>query len=255
MSQLGSIGLAGAYGDDIGANPNQGSAYVFRNLDTATGTVTENAKLISSDGASGNLFGYSVSQSGSIGLVGAYTSNIGTNSAQGAGYVFRNLNTATGTITQNVKLTASDGATQDYFGYSVSQSGSIGLVGAYGDDIGANTDQGSAYVFRNLDMATGTITQNVMLIASAGAINDCLWRVGEPIGLVGAYNDDIGANVDQGSAYLFRNLDTATGTITQNVKLTASDGAANNFFGISVSLNGDQFTVGAYGKSSDTGKA
>ena len=58
------------------------------------------------------------------------------------------------------KLTASDGAANDYFGNSVSQSGSTGLVGAYYAKIGSNTQQGAAYVFRNLDTATGTVTQN-----------------------------------------------------------------------------------------------
>ena len=39
------------------------------------------------------------------------------------------------------------------------------------------------------------------------------------------------------------------------MKLTASDGAASDQFGISVSLSGDQFTIGAQGKTSNTGKA
>ena len=73
------------------------------------------------------------------------------------------------------------------------------------------------------------------------------------IGLVGASLDDIGANSNQGSAYVFRSLDTATGSTTQNVKLTASDGAAGDIFGESVGLDGDQFVIGAYGKNSFTG--
>ena len=39
------------------------------------------------------------------------------------------------------------------------------------------------------------------------------------------------------------------------MKLTASDGAANDLFGLSVSLDGDQFVIGASGKNSNTGKA
>ena len=136
----------------------------------------------------------------------------------------------------------------------MSLSGSIGLVGASGTD----PKQGSAYVFRSLDTATDTITQNVKLTASDGAPNDLFGisvSLSGRIGLVGASGDDIGTNLDQGSAYVFRSLDTATGTITQNVKLTASDGAASDQFGISVSLSGDQFTIGSQGKNSNTGKA
>ena len=258
LSLSGSIGLVGAYQDDIGANFGQGSAYVFRSLDTATGTISQNVKLTASDGAASDLFGASVSLSGSIGLVGAFSDDIGANADQGSAYVFRSLDTATGTITQNAKLTASDGAVFDWFGWSLSLSGSIGLVGASRDTIGANGSQGSAYVFRSLDTATGTIPQNVKLTASDGAEGDSFGQsvsLSGSIGLVGAYTDDIGANTNQGSAYIFRSLDTATGTITQNVKLTASDGAADDQFGTSVSLDGDQFVIGALSKNSYTGKA
>jgi autotransporter-associated beta strand protein len=250
VSQLGSIGLVGASGDNGG----RGSAYVFRSLDTATGTITEIVKLTASDGALNDFFGDKVSLSGSIGLLGARRDDIETKSNQGSAYVFRSLDTATGTITQNVKLIASDGAASDQFGISVSLSGSIGLVGASG----TNPKQGSAYVFRSLDTATGAITQNVKLTASDGAADDLFGisvSLSGRIGLVGASGDDIGTNLEQGSAYVFRSLDTATGTITQNVKLTASDGAASDRFGISVSLSGDQFTIGSQGKNSNTGKA
>jgi hypothetical protein len=73
------------------------------------------------------------------------------------------------------------------------------------------------------------------------------------MGLVGAYGDRVGGNYDQGSAYLFRNLDTVTGTITENVKLTLSAGVGNDSFGRSVSLDGDEFIIGAYGRNSSTG--
>ena len=216
------------------------------------------AELTASDGAVNDYFGLSVSMSGSIGLVAAIQDDIGANPDQGSAYVFRSLDTVTGTITQSVKLTASDGAASDRFGQSVSQSGSIGLVGALWDNIGANVQQGSAYVFRSLNTATGTITQNVKLTASDGAANDEFGgsvSLSGSIGLVGAAADSIGVASGRGSAYVFRSLDTATGTITQNVKLTASDGAANDLFGYSVSLDGDQFVIGAYFKNSGTGKA
>lgn len=45
---------------------------------------------------------------------------------------------------------ASDGAADDEFGYSVAISGNYAIVGADGDDIGANASQGSAYVFRRI---------------------------------------------------------------------------------------------------------
>ncbi|MEK7403594.1 MAG: FG-GAP repeat protein, partial [Acidobacteriota bacterium] len=49
-------------------------------------------------------------------------------------------------FTQQAKLTASDGG-PDQFGWSVALSGDTALVGALSDNVGANTGQGSAYVF------------------------------------------------------------------------------------------------------------
>ena len=155
------------------------------------------------------------------------------------------------------ELEASDGATSNQFGWSVSQSGSTGLVGAERANIGSQSTQGAAYVFRNLDTATGTVTQSAKLIASDGASSDNFGMSvsqSESTGLVGAAYAKIGSNTQQGAAYMFRNLDTATGTVTQSAKLTASDGAANDSFGYSVSLSGDNFTIGAvYGRGTAVG--
>src|SRR4051812_26764746 len=76
---------------------------------------TRAAGLIASDGATNNQFGTSVGQSGSIGLVGADYVPISVHRNQGAAYLFRNLDTATSIVTQNVKLTASDGAGGEFF--------------------------------------------------------------------------------------------------------------------------------------------
>ncbi|MDB5325907.1 MAG: hypothetical protein JWM57_1476, partial [Phycisphaerales bacterium] len=262
VGQSGSTALVGAYFARVNDHPVQGTAYVFRNTDTATGPVTENVKLLASDGAASTLFGFSVSQSGNTGLVGADNTTVGANTGQGAAYVFRNLDTATGTVTQNLKLVASDGAASDFFGFAVSLSGSIGLVGAYNatavtHEGGFNAGPGAAYVFRNLDTITSTdpatnpvtISQSVKLTASDGAAGDIFGRAVSQSGstaLVGAANAGVAGHVQQGAAYVFRNMDTATGTVTQNVKLIASDGAANDFFGLSVSLAGSTGLVGAY---------
>lgn len=48
---------------------------------------------------------------------------------------------------QQAKLIASDGAAEDWAGWSVDISGDTAIMGSFYDDIGANADQGSAYVF------------------------------------------------------------------------------------------------------------
>jgi hypothetical protein len=240
LSADGSTALVGASSDDVGTKIDQGSAYVFIRLG---GIWLPQQQLVASDGLSFDYFGSAVSLSadGNTALVGAAFDHIGANNYQGSVYIFVRTGT---TWTQQQKLLASDGAAQDYFGWSVSLSadGSIALVGAYRDDVGATDDQGSAYVF----IRSGTIwTQQQQLIASDGATGDYFGRsvslsANGNTALVGAYRDDVGATDDQGSAYGF----TRSGTIwTQKRKHLASDGAADDYFGYSVSLSADGSTA------------
>ena len=70
---------------------------------------------------------------------------------------------------QQAKLTASDGAAGDVFGNSVAISGNTAVIGAYYDDVGSNSNQGSAYVF----VRSGTSwSQQAKLTASDGAASD-----------------------------------------------------------------------------------
>ena len=102
--------------------------------------ATQLAKLVAAD----DKFGYSVSVSGSLIVVGAnYDDDKGRDS--GSAYVFEKG--ADGAVTQLAKLTAADGAASDLFGFSVAVSGSLIVVSAkYDDDKGSNS--GSAYVFQ-----------------------------------------------------------------------------------------------------------
>ena len=92
--------------------------------------MTQTAKLTASDGAADDDFGISVSISGNTVVVGADDATVGGNSDQGAAYVFTEPGSGWTSMTQTAKLTASDGAANDYFGYSVSISGNTVVVGA-----------------------------------------------------------------------------------------------------------------------------
>ncbi len=243
VSIAGNIGLVAAEWKTSG----RGYVYLFRNLDSVTGSATQNAILSASDGVSGDHFGKSLSQSGTTGLVGAYFEGDSSRGwGVGAAYLFRNLHTATGTVTQNAKLIATDSVNYDHFGMSVSLSGNTALVGAPGTD---STRKGAAYVFRNLDTASGTVTQAAKLTASDGANGDWFGRsvsLSGNVGLVGADgDDDKGSNA--GAVYLFREIGTASGSATEDVKIVASGGVANQRFGASVSLDGDLFMIGHNG--------
>ncbi|MBI1784736.1 hypothetical protein HYR69_06285 [Candidatus Sumerlaeota bacterium] len=69
---------------------------------------------------------------------------MGLNTDQGSTYIFRYNGS---TWVQEQKITSSDGAANDWFGFSVDTNGDMILVGALFHDIGVNADQGAAYIF------------------------------------------------------------------------------------------------------------
>jgi hypothetical protein len=223
VSVSGDTAVFGAPGDD----GRKGSAYVFIRSGS---TWTQQAKLTASDGAAYDRFGSSVSVSGDTAVIGAYGSNVN----RGSVYVFTRSGT---TWTQQAKLTASDGAIGDLFGYSVSISGDKAVIGAHMDD----GRIGSAYVFiRNVD---GSWTQQAKLTASDGAVYDNFGysvSVSGDTVVISAFGDDEG----KGSVYMFTRSGT---TWMEQAKLTASDGAAYDYFGYSVSVSGDKAIIGATG--------
>jgi hypothetical protein len=248
----GDTAIVGAYFDDVGANGDQGAAYVFVRSGT---TWTQQAQLTATGGAVADLFGISVAISGNTAIVGAYFDDVGAIGNQGSAYIFTRSGT---TWTQQAQLNAASGATNDQFGVSVALGGAgdTAIVGAYLDDVGANSNQGAAYVFTR---SGSTWTQQAQLNATGGAADD---RFGYSVSLsgdtavVGAYGDDVGANTDQGSAYVF----TRSGsTWTQQAQLTATGGAATDWFGVSIALSSDTAVVGAYfddvGTNTDQGSA
>lgn len=126
-----------AVGSPESNNSDIGAAYVFTQSGT---TVTERAELTASDGATGNLFGWSVALSDTTLVVGAMQAMTGGQIGAGAAYVFTQSG---GTWSQQAKLTASNAAEVDFFGRSVAVSGSTVVIGAPG----YNFQRGAAYIF------------------------------------------------------------------------------------------------------------
>jgi len=211
--------------------------------------VHEDAKLLASDGADFDLFGYSVAISGDTVVVGAhYDTDQGVRT--GSAYVFeRPARGWSGTLSQTAKLVASDGASWDLFGNSVAISGDTVIVGAHEDD-DEGSDSGSAYVFEKpADGWSGTLNEDAKLLASDGAGVDLFGysvAISGNTVVVGAHGDDDQGS-SSGSAYVFeRSGGGWSGILNEDAKLLASDGEYYDLFGFSVAASGVTVVVGAW---------
>jgi hypothetical protein len=81
--------LGGAYLNTVGTNQFQGAAYVYTRPKNGWETTHQfTAELTSSDGMPNDQFGTSVAINGNTAVVGAASATIGSNTSQGAAYVF-----------------------------------------------------------------------------------------------------------------------------------------------------------------------
>jgi hypothetical protein len=211
-----------------------GSAYIFARTGT---TWTQQTKILASDGISYSRFGCSVSLNLDTALIGAYWGD-GNEVDSGSSYVF--IRTGT-TWIQQAKLLASDGAADDLFGYYVSLDGDTALIGTYADDDNG-ASSGSAYVF----IRTGTTwAQQQKILASDGATFDFFGysvALSDNTAFIGA-TQNIGNGYYSGSMYVFIRQQN---TWMQQAKLIASDGAAGDCFGCSVSLDSNTAFIGGF---------
>ena len=230
-----SVSIAGDYAI-AGASGVSGSAYIFKRDGT---TWAEQAKITASDGAANDRFGHSVSISSDYAIMGA-SLNDGNSYKSGSAYIFKR----DGTIwNEQAKITASDGAAYDGFGGSVSISGDYVTVSASGDDSsGYNSNSGSAYLFKR-DGTTWSHQAKITASDRAAGDRFGLVSISDNHVIVGVQGDSDNGDWS-GSAYIFKRNGTSW---SQQAKITASDGAADDWFGGSVSISGDQVIVGAQG--------
>ncbi|MCI0485275.1 MAG: Ig-like domain-containing protein [Blastocatellia bacterium] len=227
----------------------QGGEMASFHPSTAGLFLEQETKFTTADGLTGDFFGASVAVSGDTALIGARFHNVGQQNDQGAAYVF----VREGDMwTLQAKLTAENGFATDRFGGSVGISGDTAVVGAEGD---GGLSSGAAYVF----VRNGTTwTEQAKLTASDSfdfkLFGGSVAIDGDTIA-VGAIGDDEKGGL-AGAIYVF----VRNGTVwTQQAKLTADDGGADDLLGGSVSISGDTVAVGAeadmIGENEDQGSA
>ena len=232
-----------------GFNCNAGAAYVYR-FDGDQWAFED--KLMASDADVIDELGLSVSISGDTILVGARGDNDdGFNS--GAAYVYQ-YNGVDWDEFQ--KLTASDAQEGDEFGWGVSISGEVALIGAGLVDTACPEDilcnSGSAYVFR-FDGAKWVEEQKLEApdMSKGDQVGRSVAIDGDAAVLGSRWNDNLcpeNPDCDSGAAYLFR-FDGRAWSLQQ--KLTPHDAEPVDLFGSAVAVNGTTVFVGSEGDDDD----
>ena len=217
-----------------------GSAYVF----VRSGhSWNQQDKLIASDAATNDKFGWSVAINGDTIVVGS-PHNGDSAPYSGSAYVFvRNGNA----WSEQAKLTASDPQAYDNFGHSVAIDGDRIVVAARGEDFDGKYDAGCAYVFKRSgntwsEDTTGSMTAGKIAAFDATANH----RFGQSVAIdgdiimVGAYWYINGT----GCIYVFQ-LDAQGVWSPTSIQLTASDKRAHSHFGTAIAIDGNTLIVGA----------
>ena len=243
VSISGDTAVVGAPNHQIGSNNGQGAVYIFQ---SQGGNWVQQAGLTASDGAANDRFGSAVAISGNTVIVGAPFHN----AVRGEAYIFVKPVSGWVDSTENARLNTSNGAANDFFGYSVAISGVVAIVGAYNHA----SAHGQACVFVKPIRGWASATETGFLSPSNGAEYDTFgWSV--------AISGDTaiiaapGHNANLGAAYLFQKPIGGWTTKSQDAILTASDSASNDLFGTSVGISGNTVVIGADGYNSYQGKA
>jgi hypothetical protein len=226
-----SLGAPGSY---------QGAAYVFVEPAGGWASATQTAKLTASDGAVNDRLGESVAISGATIVAGVSSAMVGTNSDQGAVYVFVEPAGGWANGTQAAKLTASDGAADDFLGVSVGVAGNTIVADAPYDLVGANSHEGAVYVFVEPAGGWANGTQTAKLTSSDGAANDEFGysvAVSGATIVAGAPSAAVGGNNYRGAAYVFGSLSSA-----QPVLAGVAPSSGPPAGGTTVTITGGAFT-------------
>jgi hypothetical protein len=229
--------VIGAQGDSTGGYLT-GSAYVY---DLASPTPDVPAiTLINPSPVLDDLFGSSVAISGTHVVVGAYWDDTGA-SDTGSAYVY-DLASATPAV-PTVTLNNPSPGQNDWFGSSVSISGTRVVVGALQHDTGP-IDSGSAYVYE-LTSATPYVPV-LTLTPPTPAYQD---QFGGSVAIsgtrivVGAHSKDIFTTPDAGVAFVY-DLTTPTPT-TPVATLNNPSPQTGDIFGLSVAIDGTTVAIGS----------
>lgn len=253
--------IVGAPYNDAGGS-DAGRAYVY----FGNYTMDNNADIILTGEAAGDIYGVSVASAGNVNgdyfgdiIVGA-SRNDANGLDAGRAYIYYGaalINTTPAVILNGIQLTAGD-----YFGYSVASAGDVNgdsygdiIIGAYSNNQ-SGTDAGRAFLYYGAYTMDNSVDMNYygenvndffgICVATAGDVNSD----GYSDIIIGAVYNDAGGT-DAGRAYIYFG-----GTDINNLADITLTGKTQDYFGWFVSnagdVNGDGQSdplVGAYKNS------
>ena len=209
-------------------------------------------KVVASDRASGDEYGWSVAIQDDFAFIGAHLDN-NPNISEGSVYVLQN--DGSGTWNEVQKLSAPDKFTNDFFGFSVATDGNILMVGARNQDFDENNSDlkeaaGAVYFFEKDGLDTWNFAQKV--VAPDRAVDDVF---GESIAISGDYaiimaplededeNDENTLNAS-GSGYVFERDMNGIWNFVQKLVISNRGDADTIGREGSVSINGNTIAIG-----------
>jgi hypothetical protein len=273
--------IIGAYREDEDASElnslsNAGAAYIFEK--DGSGNFIQVEKLVASDRAIDDEFGWSVAISGTTAIVGARAEDHNVAGASymysaGSAYIFNR--DVSGNWIQAQKICAADRSTDinypggysgedlgDQFGWAVSISGDYLIVGALHHDYGpagpptaAMWSSGAAYIFER----TAGVWNQVQKIQNFDRESwdrfGCAVDIDTNVLVVGAYSEDEVEDgvsdelTNPGSAYLFERNGSGTWVFTQ--KIVPDDRNSGDHFGYSFDLKDTLLVIGTHSDDHD----
>lgn len=236
-----------------------GAAYILKK--DSNNNWVQHQKIVASDRAVDDRFGFSVAIAGNYLVVGSIFNKFdanGNNSLNnsGAAYIFEK--DTNNNWVQKQKIVGFDRRSGDGFGVSVSISGDYLVIGAQFqafDESGGGVQYnvcGAAYIFKRNAIGNWLPVQKIVAsdrkYAMSFGANISITENKILVGATGEATDVNGTNtlIDAGAAYIFE-CDTF-GIWTQKQKIVPTDRLPVDRFGNSVSIHGNYAIVGAYSK-------
>jgi hypothetical protein len=244
--------VVGANGDAQDGLQNSGSAYVFKR--GTNGQYAEIAKLLPEESQADASFGQTVAVDDQIIAIGAPEQDItvdgNTRGNIGSVFLFKEDGAGNVSFTQEIQAPNPHNDSYFYFGNSISIDGSKLVVGAYGNRRTTSENylnqQGAAYLY--LIQSDGS-AQLAASISSPnpreyGKFGYSVVIEGDRL-LISAPFEDSDNGSQSGVVYVYKV--TADGKVSLQERLTHPTGKANDEFGRSIGLAGQNILVGAPG--------